>query len=162
MIGAMARDGFAKAQRTCRTKHRGHLPDGVSPASSSHLALLAVGDDHLADGEPVAEDGLRLGVSGGFVSNGEDVLAELVAVELLHDAVVRLALLETASCMAAAAFLRAAAFACLLTAGAFFFFSALAAFFSALAALLRPATTSRRATRGAAVCGSGGEARVRR
>ena len=75
-------------------KHRGQSSsDGSPPASSSHLVLLAVGDDHLADGEPVAEDGLRLGVSGGFVSNGEDVLAELVAVELLHDAVVRLALL---------------------------------------------------------------------
>ena len=70
--------------------------------------------------------------------------------------------LETMSRMAAAAFLRAASFACLLTAGAFFFLSALAAFFSALAALLRPATTSRRATRVAAVCGSEGEGRVRR
>mmetsp|Transcript_7686 Transcript_7686/g.32050 ORF Transcript_7686/g.32050 Transcript_7686/m.32050 type:complete len:300 (+) Transcript_7686:922-1821(+) len=46
---------------------------------------------------------------------------------------------DTTSRIAAAAFLRAASFACLLTAGAAFFFAAFAAFFSSLDCLLRPA-----------------------
>ena len=56
--------------------------------------------------------------------------------------------------MAAAAFFRAASFACFDTAGAAFFFSALAAFLSALAFLLRPARTSRGARRGAGEAGA--------
>ena len=57
--------------------------------NGTHLVGLLVGDDDLGDGEPVAEllHGLR-----GLVPDAEDVLAELVAVHLLHDAVVRLAL----------------------------------------------------------------------
>ena len=68
-------------------------PDGSPPASSSHLVLLAVATTTSQMGSQSLSTASGWASPGGFVSNGEDVLAELVAVELLHDAVVRLALL---------------------------------------------------------------------